>query len=432
MTMTIKGLSQFIIASVLFQGLQASAASLRAECFVAAKDGSVVEGLEIDQRQPIASVSKVLTSHWAIATLGKDYRFETTVHITPLEDGGVDVHLEGGNDPYFALPQFQYLTAELNKMGITQIREMTFDEDVQFLMDARRTEVAIGHWLPSDPSRERVMRNLRAAVTSIESNYAVHAAEISKSSKIEMPKRLALKIGNIEFLSKVEYEKNEVTKSYNMKSITLDRILKEMNRNSNNYAAEVIFRHLGGVEAYHEFIDSRLTIDRESLLFVNGSGNRFDHETLGAQYNEASCATVLRVLVDLGNIIESQGGKLQDVMAVAGEDALGEASTVTRIYSNDSTSSAVIAKTGTVNPVVTLAGLGSTQHGDIFFTYIMGTDGSRVDWTAGRGEIRKKLVSMMNKNGGARDLHYTARQFIEVDQGSLLTEDPKVVVGEKS
>jgi D-alanyl-D-alanine carboxypeptidase len=432
MANTIKGLSQLILAGILFQGLHASAASLRAECFVAAKNGSLVEGLHIDQRLPIASVSKVLTAHWAIAALGKDYRFQTKIHITPLAEGGVDVHLEGGNDPYFSLPQFQYLATELNKMGITRIREMTFDEDMQFLMDARRSEVAIGHWLPNDPSRDRVMKNLRAAVTNIKSNFTVHAKEISESAKIKMPKTVELKVGNIEFRPQVEYQKQETTKSYTMKSITLDRILKEMNRNSNNYSAEVIFRHLGGVEKYHEFIDSRLTIDREKLRFVNGSGNRVDHETLGAQYNEASCSTVLRVLVDLESILESQGGKLQDVMSIAGEDARGESSTVTRIYSNDSTTSAVIAKTGTVNPVVTLAGLGSTQQGEIYFTYIMGTNGSRADWTAGRGEIRRRLISMMNENGGAKNLEYTAYPFVEVDQGSLLVEEAKVIVGDKS
>lgn len=432
MARKIKVLSQLVLASVLFQGLQASAANLSAECFVAAKDGSVVEGVHVDQRLPIASVSKVLTAHWAIAALGKDYRFQTKIHITPLAEGGVDVHLEGGNDPYFSLPQFQYLATELNKMGITQIREMTFDEDMQFLMDARRREVAIGHWLPHDPSRDRVMKNLRAAVTNIRSKFEVHATEISESAKIEMPKSVDLKIGNIEFLPKLEYQKKESTKSYVMKSVTLDRILKEMNRNSNNYSAEIIFRHLGGVEKYHEFIDARLTVDRTMLRFVNGSGNRFDHQTLGAQYNEASCSTVLRVMVDLENIMVSLGGTLQDVMAVAGEDAPGESSTVTRIYSNDATTSAVIAKTGTVNPVVTLSGLGSTQQGHIYFTYIMGTNGSRADWTAGRGEIRRKLIEMMTKNGGAKDLEYTAHPFVEVDQGSVISEDSKVIVGDKS
>lgn len=422
-----------MLTTVLLHGLQASAASLSAECFVAAKDGSVVEGVHVDQRLPIASVSKVLTAHWAIAALGKDYRFQTKIHITPLAEGGVDVHLEGGNDPYFSLPQFQYLAAELNKMGITQIREMTFDEDMQFLMDARRSEVAIGHWLPNDPSRDRVMKNLRAAVTNIRSKFAVHATEISESAKIEMPKSVALKIGNIEFLPKLDYQKKESTKSYVMKSVSLERILKEMNRNSNNYSAEVIFRHLGGVEKYHQFIDERLTVDRTMLRFVNGSGNRFDHQTLGAQYNEASCSTVLRVMIDLENIMVSLGGKLQDVMAVAGEDAIGEpASSVSRIYSSDSTTSAVVAKTGTVNPVVTLSGLGSTQQGDIYFTYIMGTNGSRADWTAGRVEIRRRLIAMMTKNGGAKDLEYTAHPFIEVDQLSVLSEETKVIVGDKS
>ncbi|MFN7453862.1 MAG: D-alanyl-D-alanine carboxypeptidase [Pseudobdellovibrionaceae bacterium] len=402
--------------------LSAHAAQMKAQCYLESKDRAKVEGLAIDKRFEIASVSKIMTAHWAVATLGADYRYETQIHVTPISTDEVNLHVEGSHDPYFSRFQLQYLVAELNRLGVSKVKSLTFDENFKFLAATRVGAVAQGHFRPTDPSPERVASNLRVTLNTLEDSYMTLMTKAKDVVGLELPQKIALKVESISFVSKKDAKLGDLTKSYTMKSAPLHALLKEMNRNSNNYSANIIFEGLGGADEYHQFIDARLNTNRKKIRFVNGSGDSLVNSHGVKLYNEATCSTVIQVMFDLKTTLEAQGKHVEDVMAVAGADAEGDGrSTVTALYDNDFTDKALIAKTGTVNPAVTLAGYASTQKGLIYFGIIMGTDGSSADWREGRGLIRQKVNEMFKKYKGRVSVKYEPQAFFPIDSESGLT-----------
>ncbi|MCX7977748.1 MAG: D-alanyl-D-alanine carboxypeptidase, partial [Bdellovibrionaceae bacterium] len=200
---------------------------------------------------------------------------------------------------------------------------------------------------------------------------------------------------------------------------------KEMNRNSNNHAANQIFESFGGAERFAESIRERLSLTSNEIKMLNGSGDRVDLEN-GFTYNKATCSAILHILRDLRLLLKAEGLDLADVMAVAGVD---NTSTTGRLYGNDVTAGSLIAKTGTVNPATTLAGLVTTNNGDYFFMYNMATEGRtaaeiREDWRDARAIIRQKITNFIREEKGGRPIKYKSIQFFEIDPLSALQEIP--------
>src|SRR5687768_10134846 len=105
-----KASSLFIIAILFCAGVQA--ATMSYYCHVldkAINETPTIQGKNISKAMPIASVSKLVTSYWAIKTLGPDYRFITILHIKKVGEDLYDIHLEGSRDPYFGKESLHYL-----------------------------------------------------------------------------------------------------------------------------------------------------------------------------------------------------------------------------------------------------------------------------------------------------------------------------------
>jgi serine-type D-Ala-D-Ala carboxypeptidase/endopeptidase (penicillin-binding protein 4) len=86
-----------------------------------ADTGVVIEGDGADTPVPPASVSKMVTSLYALEHLGPDYRFATRVMATgPLVDGRIagDLVLAGGGDPTFDTDRMAELVARLAAGGV--------------------------------------------------------------------------------------------------------------------------------------------------------------------------------------------------------------------------------------------------------------------------------------------------------------------------
>jgi hypothetical protein len=121
--------------------------------------------------------------------------------------------------------------------------------------------------------------------------------------------------------------------------------------------------------------------------------------------------------------LQRQKIELENVMALAGEDpSERERSTVSNIYGNEATADALIAKTGTVNPSVTLAGMASTEEGDVYFGIIYGTNGRKADWTAARTKIRGDVMKLFKKFHNKKEIDYDPTRFMAFDKNSHLRE----------
>ena len=152
-------------------------------------------------------------------------------------------------------------------------------------------------------------------------------------------------------------------------------ILKSINWNSNNYAANQLFMAAGGLSRFRKLYYHDFNQTEDDVVFVNGSGQ--NHYLMdGTQavnsgserlYNKATCRNVLRTMLMLNKAIQSQKLELQDIMSVVGSDKLSTVGGAT--YSNALTTGSVVAKTGTVGTNVTLAGLAYTKKGPRYFMY---------------------------------------------------------------
>ena len=89
-----------------------------------AKTGLLLEGTDADVGLPPASVTKAVTALFALDALGPDYRFKTRVLGTgPVVDGVLqgDLILAGGGNPNFVTDELSALVKQFVDTGITKI-----------------------------------------------------------------------------------------------------------------------------------------------------------------------------------------------------------------------------------------------------------------------------------------------------------------------
>src|SRR5579864_4311711 len=103
-----------------------------------ADTGELVYEHHGDQRLPPASTEKLLTSAAALANLGPDFRFHTSVLAAAPPAAGVisgDLYLKGTGDPTLLSSSFDELARQLSEQGITQVRGSLVADDTYFDAD---------------------------------------------------------------------------------------------------------------------------------------------------------------------------------------------------------------------------------------------------------------------------------------------------------
>lgn len=415
----IRNLKSFLILATLFfsafiSSWAAQGATLDSYCFYGVGMNQRPSGQNFDQLLPLASVSKIMTTHWALSQLGSQYRYPTVVHMLQTQKPGVwDVHLSGSRDPFFGKENLHFLVSELNKMKITKIRYFTFDEKVKIYWEVRSGDRAIIEYPLNAPEIETVTSELTSHSPFL-TGYSATQAALSKAG-IELFKKPQFSIEKIAYQSSFSFANSQrrfmpqMTKT--LYSAPLIEVLKEMNRNSNNHAANQIFQSLGGPNAYRRFVWEKLKLTSTQIQFVNGTGAPFVANgsttplLIGGKktYNIATCATVLKVLASLDRELKKQKQSYENILAIPGER---NSNTLDGTYASRDLVGVLMAKTGTVNPSITLAGIASTKAGQVLFSYHMGiidTENERrraADQSQARATIREKVTSMINKKFG--------------------------------
>jgi D-alanyl-D-alanine carboxypeptidase/D-alanyl-D-alanine-endopeptidase (penicillin-binding protein 4) len=413
-----KGLG--IILAITGLNLSTSySAEAGAICYANLKEPRKIEGLNVNERLAIASVSKLMTSHWLVAEKGLQYRFRTVLSIRKNTDGTHDIHVQGSRDPYFGAEKMHFVISELNKRKITNVKTMSFDEDFKFFWFADDPEsnrqVAVGHYVNPDPDYDTVIKQLRA-YSKLTQGYEETQAK-AKARGLAMFDKPEFKVESFEFKSKKDFVPEANDDLFSIASQDSGDLLKEMNRNSNNHAANQIFEHLGSQKQYQKFIEQKLNLKSSDIVMLNGSGDRVD-TAQGARYNEATCEATLKIIMDLHNRMVNQKSSLAKIATVIGTNS----GSATQLYNNDMTHDSVIAKTGTVNPAVTLGGVASTQKGLVFFMFIVDPDGN---FSQARQKIRFHLVSLIERNGGPKLINGRSFSFFSADHQSFSPLDLK-------
>ncbi|MGZ3690715.1 MAG: D-alanyl-D-alanine carboxypeptidase [Pseudobdellovibrio sp.] len=408
--------SGFILA--FFISLNLFAAKLNTQCTKDAATG-LVQGLNNNVPYTIASVTKLFTTHWAIHRLGPTYRYETLIHVTPLGPQIYDVHIEGAMFPYFDRTNFQFLVGELNKIGVSQIHYLTYDEFFSYASDMR-TNAMLTH-TDDDVTANEIMKDLREDTKTINKDLIAFNAKALALEKLTLPKTLSLTIKDIHPLARQDFRPTAQTKTYKLRSTEIYRTLKELNRNSHNYAAETIFNKLALTEQYRKFIDDQLGLPQEEINLYNGSGYPVvvNNQKL---YNQASCRAVVEVLADLRKTLIADGFELKDVAAVAGKDSAADGlSTVTQLYGADQTDGSMMGKTGTVSDTVALAGMISTLNENTYFGTSFSTANTTADRKTSYDKIKDWLINVLIKDKPKGDLDkYVPKAYMAFDKASSL------------
>ena len=368
-----------------------------------------------NQKYPVASVSKLFTSLVVATTYNLDQKFTTKVYATPVDKYSYDVHIVGSPDPYFNRYKMHMVISRLNEAGITSIRKLTFDENVKYLhdTDAYHGFRAGRQWVRptvlkadmSYPPKELVKSELQQTWLVMK-DYNT-SFKLAKQAGMLMFKNPKFKVAKVEFLSTADFTPPTDAKAIKLFVASQDirTMLKSMNWNSNNFAANRLLVDTGGVQKLTTFYADVLKMSANDLTFVNGSGQNHDLTGSGRLYNEASCIAVVKTVRALKMAVERQGKKLQDVVSVMGTD-LG--STVGgKAYISAKTRDLVIAKTGTVGTNIALGGMINGIAGpNYFFINVQLNNESKAEEKRAHTLINAQLVKFIKQIGGAKPLNY--------------------------
>lgn len=389
---------------------QTYAAKIAGSCSMSETNFEVA-GKNLDQLMPIASVSKVYTSLMAVTKYNLDFKFSTYAYVTAVSAGVYDVHIQGSGDPYFNKYKMHMLISKLNEMKVVKIRNLTFDENVKFLIETDKKfnlgSVTINPLVlkahldfPTPQLVKSEFTQLKQILKSYPETYA-----LAKANGIGMFRFADLKISNIAFKPAADFKLPDRTEKIFVSSQNFQTILKSMNWNSNNFAANRIFVDSGSLQRFEKLYYTDFKQTKNDVEFVNGSGQNHDLTGNGRLYNEATCRNTVRTLHILNKAVQAQKHQLQDIMSVVGVDV---GSTVGgKVYKSTNTDGAVIAKSGTVGTNVALAGYAHTKTGNYYFMINAEVkNASNSEAARARTLIALELQKLVKSKGGPIKIAY--------------------------
>jgi D-alanyl-D-alanine carboxypeptidase/D-alanyl-D-alanine-endopeptidase (penicillin-binding protein 4) len=310
---------------------------------------------------PAASLTKVATTLAALQQLGLQHRFVTTWLATgPLTAKGVlqgDLWVLGGGDPFFVWEEAFLVGNALNARGIRQVRGdlvvvgrfyMNFSLDVarsgallQRGLDARR-------WPPE--------------------------AQIQfQTLPPGTPKPQVEILGSVRIAQQIPANAQVLLRH---ESPPLIHLLKLMNLYSNNSMAEMLATAVGGADQVAQLAREAAGIPPAELQLVNGSG-------LGVE-NRISPRASVALFQAIQLLLEKQGLSLADAFAVVGQDG--------GVLERRLLLEGMIAKSGTLSGISTLAGVLPTERGDIWFA-LMNSGAPLADLRAWQEQFLSQLQS---------------------------------------
>lgn len=384
------------------------------------KTPTQVTAEDVQTKFRIASVSKVLTTHWAMAKLGPEYRFKTKISITPPhQDKSCDVHISGDMDIFMGKEMlrtvFRQLKPILANQKCIKISQLSFDEyflvpfygpGKLFILQHRNESDFRG----SNPELFYGTKTTTKALTYFVRNFSqIPVIEIKPALSSEFKK----------------YAEQTPLKTYSFQSRPLYMMIREFNAYSSNVPPNILFEKLGGAEAYKDFIKTRLGLDTDAVEMHNGSGYPVTTET-DKFYNEVSCAAIVRIIQDMDHLLKAYKGtksfQLADVMAVGGN---GEVySTFKNLYGADTFDNTLTAKTGSADRSITFAGMLSTTDGPLYFGVLTEPDTYDPDQLNKPRTYIRDLVSILAERFKLKKFNYTQIGLMEpTDSASKLVEE---------
>lgn len=358
-------------------------------------DHDKIFGVNPDLRVRLASVSKLVTSLWSLNVLGANFRYKTKLYIKDKV-----LHFEGSDDPFMGNEKIYFLLSQLNSLGYTHFDKITFDKNFVVFPNAQ------GH-IEEHPviTPESITKNLMtyfntASWTSAMKKDYARVQALAGSSR--MKKEVVFDVSEIEPVGNNPFDQDEEVRKLTLSSPPLYRYLKEMNVESNNYVAQMLYLQLGGEKYFISYMVENFRIGTKTLRFFSGSGLPTMIDNIRYD-NYATCDSMLMLIKALKKSIEDQGLTLEDIVAVPGND---QGTFSNRIFPADY-KNAFMAKSGTLMHTSTLAGAMSTKSGFSFYGIF-----NQSTNIVGSKRVQNLMVkSIMTELGGPKVFNYKVEPF---------------------
>jgi D-alanyl-D-alanine carboxypeptidase/D-alanyl-D-alanine-endopeptidase (penicillin-binding protein 4) len=330
-----------------------------------------------------ASNTKLFTTAAALEIMGSDYILSTQIladdndFLDSVLNG--NIYLKGLGNPVFTSSDLDSLVKELLKLGIREIKgdvigDDTFFDDVYTRDDWIKGERANVR-LPSisalvlDRNTKKVKRKRRGRWRT----YRIYISDPPEYAATILRKKLVdagVSVYGHAMVGETPLSSSTLVQS----SVVLNDLIKLVNKNSDNFLAECLFKTVGAVasgkqgnsfystQAILTFIEDN-AIYSEGTAVVDGSGiSRYDQITVGAING-----LLEKMYFDLKNFSDFYSS-----LSIAGVDGTLE----DRINLRSETIN-FRGKTGTLNGVSSLSGYLTTKSGDelivsIIFEYTRG------------------------------------------------------------
>ncbi|MCC5899438.1 MAG: D-alanyl-D-alanine carboxypeptidase [Phormidium sp. BM_Day4_Bin.17] len=294
---------------------------------------------------PAASLTKIATTLAALRQFDLDHRFSTQFFRRGEINNGVlegDLLVVGDMDPLFVWEEAIAIANQLADLGL---QEVTGDLIIvgNFFMNFEEDSVLSGELLKQALNTRLWTGDAEAQYRTLPPDTPRPELEISGQVR-----RLEILPSDIE--SDVEFLLGH-------QSQPLPRILKLMNRYSNNAIAHMLANAMGGAEVVRENVIAATGVPPQEIQLINGSG-------LGRE-NQISPRAVIQMYQAIQRELAPQGLTLADVVAVAGEPE--------GILTVRPLPPYAVLKSGSLNAVSTLSGALPTQDkGIIWFSLLHG------------------------------------------------------------
>lgn len=348
----------------------------------AIEDGQI-RGINADQPVKIASVMKLLTTYWALDTLGSpDFRYRTKIY---YDQSRGEMHVEGSRDPFLNRDRLFLLIAELNKAGISSLNRLTTDQN--FLYGASTVDISFH---ANEDARNASLNRVDDQKLSEIFNTNRWSKEekssfgrLRKESSGLLPSQIAFSVQTTQVVSQNPISTSPNLQVFEIRSAPLASYLKRMNIMSANPMADELYYSLGGTPAFRTFISSRLEMGSVGSDVYSGSGL-----WIGPPRRDTlmPCSVVVQIIRRMNQELHRKYRKsLSDVMMVAGLD-IDDGAT----YKEGGQT--LVVKTGTLDGAKNLAGALTSSQGEVYFGVFM--QGKNAD---GKGKGRDSVVESFVK-----------------------------------
>ncbi len=350
-------------------------------------DGQKIADIGSTQARLPASTQKLYVASAALALLGGDYRFETTVR-SDAHVGGVvqTLTLVAAGDPSFSTSNLRSLAVAVKSAGISSVAGRLTVDDSRF----DRAKTAPG-WKPSfSPGESGILNALM--IDGNHRNDAVFNADPALANLMKFQQEL-LKVGitltGVAVLRASAPVGGAVVASH--RSEPLSALLATMGKKSNNTYAEMLLKEIGAVSGGGGSTAGGTAAIASHLaqLGVMAPTRIADGSGLSS-LNRTTAASEVSLL------LKADSGKQRTVFRAALPVACIDGTMKAR-FCGTSGSGVVIAKTGTIDNVSALSGYAVTASGrKVVFSFLL--NGLRSSGT-GRLAIDRAMLQVLNYIG---------------------------------